>query len=187
MPGGRHEHWQDFIPQDGIETARVSEREKLPLWKKLNPLWWFGNVDDDPPQFFMVKWRVWPVRVPVWFARWKTGKEIPEGMSAYRQFNTNWVRHLVWGLRNPMHNFMFYVVGVSDRNYDLVGPKPVRVTLLSDLDHVNRKLRGFQWKLLWLNEFIVLPFVSYSGDHWRLYAGWRPDGALGFKITYVKE
>jgi hypothetical protein len=54
-----------------------------------NPLWWFGNDDEQTVQE----------------ADW------------YLPSRPEWYRELMWGLRNPLQNFRAYVLGVQDRNY----------------------------------------------------------------------
>ena len=75
-----------IIGPDG-RTASVTGRVSQPIWKKLNPVWWFLNDDEpDPPD-----WQL-------------PGKPFI-------------IRQLSWYLRNPLHNFGKYVLGVVDRNY----------------------------------------------------------------------
>jgi hypothetical protein len=46
------------------------------------------------------------------------------------------IRQLSWYLRNPLHNFGKYVLGVTDRNYTVVGAAPVYATSWSDVDPI---------------------------------------------------
>jgi hypothetical protein len=112
-----------------------SGRIKYPLYKKLNPLWWFGNIDDKPPL----------------------------GYNA-----------LTWALRNPFHNLTFYVIGVADRNYTVYGSDPI-CNCLADFNK-----NGGTWAVVagWL------PYVSYTQGRMVFYAGWQPNGKLGFKLTW---
>jgi hypothetical protein len=90
------------ISPDG-QTASVSGRIQQPLFKKLNPLWWFLNDDEpDPPE-----WQL-------------PGKPYL-------------IRQLSWYARNPFQNFGRYVLGVNDRNYTVIGTAPVYATTWSDL------------------------------------------------------
>lgn len=83
-------------------SAIVTGRERMPLYKKLNPLWWFGNTEEPRP---------------------------PEGLYVG---NPEWLRVLRWYLRNPFQNFGKYVLGVYDRNYTVTGTPPVLLTAWSD-------------------------------------------------------
>jgi len=114
-------------------------RELKPLSKKLNPIWWFQN-DDDPP---------------------------PEGYNA-----------LTWFARNPMHNFMFYVVGVADRDYKVYGRAPSNVSVRKDIGE-----KGWQWSVSMPGGWLPLPWVSYTGNKVVWYLGWQPSGKLGAKFN----
>lgn len=102
--------------------------KKISWKKKINPLWWFGNIDDpNPPDD---KW---------------VGE-------------AQWYRKLRWFLRNPFHNFTFYVIGLADRMY------------LKDCYEVwnRRNGKGVRWN-------IILPFISYKSERYEFYIGWRGD------------
>ena len=84
-------------------TATVSGRVSVSLWKKINPIWWFGNQDEPVP--------------PAWeMPGWPT-----------------WVRYVFWYSRNPLTNFASYVIGVVDKNYTVTGTSPVCANVLNDL------------------------------------------------------
>lgn len=112
---------------------------------KWNPIWWFKN-DDEP----VCPSDLWTGRAP-----W------------YRQFR--------WFLRNPFHNFTFYVIGVADKTYTVSGQFP------HDVFNPNGgwKYHVVNYRWLWL------PFVSYYGDKWMLYLGWRERGNFGMKWRKV--
>jgi len=61
---------------------------KIPWYKKINPLWWFGNYND-------------PVTSPA-------HAEFHPGMPLL-------VRRFLWFCRNPMHNLFAFVIGFDDR------------------------------------------------------------------------
>jgi hypothetical protein len=65
------------------------------IWQKLNPIWWFGNIDD--------------------------GIYGPED---YLQGKPQWWRALNWFFRNPLHNLTFYVIGRCDKPSYSVGKSP---------------------------------------------------------------
>lgn len=112
-------------------------------WRqRINPLWWFGNIDEPIPPYN--KWRGLPY----------------------------FIRKILWFLRNPFHNFMFYVVGITDKPFIVRGEYP------SDVFNPNGG---------WKHHFVIynrlrLPFVSYVGKI-KFYIGWRERGNLGFKLT----
>ncbi len=87
------------------KAAIVTGRVLKPLSKKLNPIWWFGN--DDEQNLDGAEW-------------YMTGKP-------------QWLRYLCWQFRNPLQNFRCYVLGVQDRNYTVVGTAPVMTVQRDDL------------------------------------------------------
>lgn len=84
-------------------SATVTGRERQPLRRKLNPLWWFANDEEPLP---------------------------PADLYAGQP---HWLRVLRWYLRNPLQNFGKYVVGVYDRNYTVTGDAPVAATTWLDV------------------------------------------------------
>jgi hypothetical protein len=74
-----------------MTTHRFSDREKIRLSIKLNPLWWLGN--DTEQTVDQAEW--------------------------YHQDWPEWRRSLGWALRNPLQNFRAFVIGVQDRNYEV--------------------------------------------------------------------
>jgi hypothetical protein len=140
------------ISPDG-QTASVSGRVHQPLWKKLNPLWWFLNDDEPDP--------------PDW--------QLPGKPYILRQ--------LSWYLRNPLQNFGRYVLGVSDRNYTVVGTAPVYAAIPSDVDPNNT---GWKFSNIYVNGF-PLPFIAYESERVVWYAGWQWWGFFGFKFNIKKS
>lgn len=61
---------------------------------KLNPVWWFGNINEPQP--------------PAW----------------YEQTLPQWRRYLGWYTRNLGHNFNWYVIGFADRDFWRLGRYP---------------------------------------------------------------
>ena len=136
------------------EMETITGRSPKPLSKKLNPLWWFQNDDEQ--------------------------KETDPDAQWYHTEWPQWRRHLYWNyFRNPLQNFRAYVVGVSDRNYTLTGRAPVMTVQRDDL---NPPERGFQWCVLKLGA-LFLPFVSYVGRYVVWYLGWQPSGFFGAKFN----
>lgn len=124
---------------------------KISIWKKLNPVWaFFGNEDDGM------------VGPDSWDAPGFLGKKV-QAATAWRIF---W-----WWMRNPMHNFTHYVIGVADREHTYVGADMDSQGLI--VAHVVcGKLR--------------LPFVAFNYKGLFSYIGWRPSGGFGIKLIYRK-
>jgi hypothetical protein len=82
-------------------------------------------------------------------------------------------RNALWQLRNPLHNFTFYVIGTADKDFVRYGSEPTTVF---------SKDGGWNWAISrrgWLH----LPFVSYRGKHVQFYALWRERGNFGLKLN----
>ena len=106
------------------------------LLQKIKFLWIvFGNNDNPYP--------------PNWFK--------PE--------KSQFVREILWYIRNPFHNFFWYIVGFKDKN----------------LDYTQIWSEKQKWNL-------ILPFFSYRGKKWEFYIGWRPDSkAFGIALRKRKN
>ena len=132
------------------EQGTVSGRGRKPACKKLNPIWWFGNEDEE--------------QLPDW----------------YQPIWPFWRRRLYWYyFRNPLQNFRAYVLGVNDRNYEVIGRPPVMTVQRNDL---RPDERGWQWSVIKLSA-LRLPFISYSGKKVVWYIGWQPSGFFGAKFN----
>lgn len=106
-------------------------------YQKLNPIFWLGNLDD--PQVPVDIWLDKPLRI----------------------------RRILWFIRNPFHNFTFYVIGMAD--------KP----------HLRRCNEVFSSVGKWN---IILPFISYDGKKVYWYFGWRGNRcAFGIKFVYRRN
>ncbi|MDP3645559.1 MAG: hypothetical protein Q8R25_00520 [bacterium] len=79
----------DMYPGD---VGEWTTKRSVPLSKKINPVWWFGNDDEQ--------------QLPDWYQ--------PEWSFERREFYWTY-------LRNPLQNFRCYVVGVKDRAYEVKG------------------------------------------------------------------
>jgi hypothetical protein len=157
----------------------LAPRRAIPWRRKVDPLWLlFGNADDG-----VIGDRK---RNPAQIDTWRT--------------------RLAWWLRNPLHNLTWYLLGVADRRRDVWGPwgdefhRPGGGWLWSIVlaaPDLARLLPGLALLvaggisglpaladagalLAWAGAGLPLPYVSYLG-RWKLYAGWRPTGAFGFK------
>lgn len=131
-------HWQ---------TVTVTPRPGLPkihFYNKLNPVWWFGNIDDPAP--------------PDWY----------RPNSKHRTF--------LWHLRNPFHNFDYYVIGIADKPFK----RTSRLT-----DGAANPPRHWDFTLE-RRKLAVLPFISYHRGRFNLYFGWRERGNFGIKLNFPK-
>jgi hypothetical protein len=91
-----------------------------------------------------------------------------------------WLRNFLWFCRNPIGNFMGFVLGVEGYDYTVTGPVPVLLTTLYD---ATPPQYGWKWSVIKCG-WARLPFVSYSGRLVLFYAGWRPaSGGLGVKLN----
>jgi hypothetical protein len=85
-------------------------------------------------------------------------------------------RRVAWFFRNPLHNFTFYVIGMSDKTFSRVGPFPTET---------RNPFGGWNWALSRCGP-IGMPFVDYKGRRFEFYFGWRTDGNFGIKINFKK-
>lgn len=119
-------------------------------------MWWFRNGDS-------------------WHA-----PEINNGLPYLPDVKAQWLRDFYWFCRNPIGNFMGFVIGVEGFDYTATGPAPVMLTTLYD---ATPKRYGWHWSIIKCG-WAFLPFVSYSGTKFLWYLGWRPSsGGFGFKFN----
>jgi hypothetical protein len=121
-----------------------------------------ANGDCKSPARQFQKWN------PVW---WFGNVDDPETPDWYRPGSRH--RRWLWQLRNPLHNFTFYVIGVADRAFTRTGRHP---------EHVFAPDGGWNWAVTRLG-WVRLPFVSFNGERCRFYLGWRERGNFGGKIN----
>jgi hypothetical protein len=115
-----------------------------------------------PPQGGTQKWN------PIW---WFGNADDPQPPDWYRPGSRG--RATLWQLRNPLHNFTFYVIGVADEDFLRYGSEP---------GDVFSRDGGWNWAVIqrgWLR----LPFVSYQGRRVQFYALWRERGNFGLKLN----
>ncbi len=115
-----------------------------------------------PPARALQKWN------PIW---WFGNVDDPEPPEWYRPGAPG--RRWLWQLRNPLHNFTFYVLGVADKPFTRTGKFPAAVFAPDG---------GWNWAVArfgWLR----LPFVSFNGEWGRFYFGWRERGNFGCKVN----
>lgn len=117
-----------------------------PLRKKLNPIWWFQNERDPNP---------------------------PDN---FKPNLKKWKRRLLWFVRNPFHNFFWYVVGVDDN-------PNTKVIYWKFPGGLYKPEGGWNFSIIRLR-ILFFPFISYSGDNITFYLGWRPRGGpFGIKLS----
>jgi hypothetical protein len=114
--------------------------------EKCNPLYWLLNDDD---------------------------KRAPD---SYRPDDYGIVREIMWLFRNPFHNLTFYVLGVADKEFTVMGQYS---------SHVFNPDGGWKWHVV-VYKKLRLPFVSYIGRI-KFYIGWRERGNLGLKLTFNRR
>ena len=115
--------------------------------------------------------RSFPKWNPIW---WLGNVDDPVPPDWYRPQSR--CRNILWQLRNPLHNFTFYVIGVADCERTRTGRFP---------DAVFAPEGGWNWAVThcgWLR----LPFLSFNGERWRFYLGWRERGNFGGKVNFGK-
>lgn len=136
-----------------MDSYTFTGRQKKPLGKKLNPVWWWMNDDEqtvDQADWYHPEW-------------------------------PRWRRVLYWNaFRNPLQNFRCYVIGVQDRNYTVYGRRPVLTVQRNDLQPPET---GWQWCVILLSGWFPLLFLSYSGSRLVAYLGWQPTGFFGAKLN----
>lgn len=148
------------------ETVTMTDRTPIPWTTKINPVWWLHGPDG---------WEV---------------PTINNGQPYLPDVKNVWLRRFYWFVcRNPLMNFMGYVVGVEDQNYAVTGSAPVLRATGRDCDP---QQIGWRWAVLRAG-WRWLPFVSYWGPvplterKLEFYLGWRPhSGGLGLKIVFAK-
>ncbi len=113
----------------------------------------------------MQKWN------PLW---WLGNVDDPEPPDWYRPGSAN--RRWLWQLRNPLHNFTFYVIGIADKPFSRTGRFPAAVFAPEG---------GWNWAVA-RHKWVRLPFVSYHGKWGRFYLGWRERGNFGGKVNFGK-
>lgn len=120
----------------------------------------------QPPSEGTQKWN------PIW---WFGNADDPQPPLWYRPEQK--LRGTLWQLRNPLHNFTFYVIGCHDKEFVRRGREPKAVF---------HPQSDWNWAVI-EKGWIRLPFVSYEGQHVRWYALWREKGNFGLKLQRSKD
>lgn len=174
-----------------IETVRMNDRAPVSIWQKLNPLWWLVGPDG---------WNV---------------PEINNGAPYLPEVTSPALRIFYWFFcRNPLMNFVGFVIGAEDKNYSAIGSAPVLLTTLRD---ATPPATGWKWSILiapfslaalivaalfalgavflhwalWIVAAFAaikvagpMPFVAYYNGRVEFYLGWRAASG-GFGFKFV--
>jgi hypothetical protein len=140
------------------ETVLMTDRVLIPWTVKINPFWWLVGPDG---------WNV---------------PTINNGQPYLPDVTNIWLRRFYWFIcRNPLMNFVGFVIGVEDRNYTVTGSAPVLATTGRDC---SPQQMGWRWAVL-KTKWLRLPFVSFYNGSVEFYVGWRPaSGGVGFKLVF---
>ena len=111
----------------------------------------------------------WEKMNPIW---WFANADDPVPPESYRVGKS--CRQLTWRLRNPCHNFTFYVMGIADKPHTRVGRYPAKVASPDG---------GWNWAVCRYKR-LRLPFVDYKRGRFELYCGWRNGGNFGMKLNF---
>ena len=109
---------------------------------------------------------------PIW---WFGNVDDPEPPEWYKPDDPS--RRRKWLMRNPLHNFTFYVIGVADKPFERVGRHPKDVFNQEGGWNLATS-RHRCWRL---------PFISYTRGRFATYWGWRERGNFGVKLTFRSE
>ena len=111
-----------------------------------------------------------------WNPIWSLGNaDDPSPPDWYRPGKSD--RRIMWQMRNPLHNFTHYVIGVTDQDTKRTGRFPA---------HVFAPGGGWNWAFT-RHRCFPLPFVSFDGKCGRFYLGWRESGNFGGKINFKRR
>ncbi len=100
-----------------------------------------------------------------------------------------WLRDFYWACRNPIGNFVGFVIGFEGTGYTVTGDAPVMLTTGRD---GNPQIFG--WRKSVINGWA--PYWSYWGPPWfgdyypfknyqiEFYFGWRPSSG-GFGLKFI--
>ena len=109
---------------------------------------------------------------PVW---WLGNADRPAAPDNYRPGERG--RDFRWHLRNPCHNFTFYVMGIADEPFTRTGRFPER--------NFNPG-GGWNWAVCRYG-WVRLPFVSYQRGRFKFYCGWRSGGNFGMEFKPAEK
>lgn len=105
---------------------------------------------------------------------WLGNNDDPEPPGWYRPDDPKRLRK--WYVRNPFHNFTFYILGIADLEFTRIGNHPTEVF---------NPHGGWNWA--WSHaKLLPFPFVSYRRDRTQAYFGWRERGNFGIAFRRLK-
>ena len=135
----------------------------------------------------MIRWRSpaesWPFAMhkwnPLW---WFLNSREPTAPADYHPTWPKWLRDFAYSiLRNPLNNFLHFVVGISDKEREYVGN--VNATYRTDRDESGWVLlAGRPSGSIWWR-----PWISYTGKRLLWGIGWKNSGQLGGKVTILRS
>ena len=165
-------------------SAVISGRELVSLSKKLNPIWWWFNDSEqqlEEAPWYQPSWPQWRRKL-----YWYVFRNPLQNCRAFCAWYAFVMVAVFWLIVFPpaLPLALFFIGGVCDRNYDVVGRAPVLTIQRNDLVPPEH---GWQWCVITLRSGIKLPFVSYSGQRFVGYIGWNPFGFFGMKLNLHKE
>jgi hypothetical protein len=114
----------------------------------------------------------WQKLNPIW---WFGNADDPVPPDDYRPGKSG--RNFTWHLRNPGHNFTFYVLGIADKPFTRKGAFP---------GEISNPKGGWNWAVC-RYKGLRLPFVDYRRGSFEFYWGWRERGNLGLKLNFAAE
>jgi hypothetical protein len=121
-----------------------------------------------PPHYFRASQKL----NPLW---WFGNADDPLPPESYRPGKR--CRNFMWHMRNPCHNFDFYIVGIADKTFLRAGRFP---------DRVSNPNKGWNWAVCRYKRW-RLPFIDYTRARFEFYCGWRANGAFGIKLNFAKH
>jgi hypothetical protein len=105
-----------------IDSVTMTDRVAVPFLTKLNPLWWLVGPDG------------WTVPT------------INNGEPYLPEVTNQALRIFYWFFcRNPLMNFVGFIMGAEDKNYTVYGSAPVLATTLRD---VSPPMTGWKWSVI---------------------------------------
>lgn len=118
-----------------MDTVIVTDRTPVPFLTKLNPLWWLVGPDG------------WTV------------PDVNNGEPYLPDVTNKALRIFYWFFcRNPLMNFVGYIMGIEDRNATVYGSKDVMLTTLRD---ATPRRTGFNWAVA-LPSKVSLPALAVA-------------------------
>ena len=143
-------------PQNPVEDrAALADNPRLLLHKASPPA----------PDRVFKKWS------PIW---WWGNIDSTKPPAWYRPQDPG--RKWKWYSRNPLHNFMFYVIGIADKDFTRVGRYAKEV--------FSPEASGWNWAVIQY-QWLRLPFISYHCKYFKFYLGWRERGNFGAKLNFL--